>query len=412
VATERDGTHAARARNDATSATPPQVSVVRCDGYEPGAVVSALGEVLAPWGGMSAFVSPGERVALKPNLLLAAAPERGITTHPAVMAGLAAQVRAAGASPVLVESPGAGLPNSVRLLERVYRSTGMADLERRGLLELSRDLRVKTVSWPSGRSVKRLDLLLPLAPGKAVISVSKLKTHTYMTFTGAVKNLFGAVPGLAKAGYHAKLPDPARFADMLLDVALAVGPRLHVMDGIVGLEGNGPGTGGRPRAAGLLLASPDPVALDAVACGLVRLPLERVPTLVAARERGLWSGRLQDVELLGGEWEELWTEAFQPPVRAPDPTGFARSDRISRVLTALARDAFNPRPVPRADRCTGCNSCVRACPVGAMRPGRSTPIVDDRRCTRCFCCHEFCPDAAIELERSQLGRVAGRLGLM
>ena len=85
------------------------VAAARCADYELEIVRAALREVLAPLGGMAAFVKPGERIALKPNLLMPAAPERAIATHPAVVAAVALEVMEAGAHPVVVESPGTGV---------------------------------------------------------------------------------------------------------------------------------------------------------------------------------------------------------------------------------------------------------------------------------------------------------------
>lgn len=389
-----------------------RVALGRQEDYESEGLREALRLLLNHMGGMAAFVQPGERVALKPNLLLGASPERAITTHPAVVEAVAAEVRAAGGHPLLVESPGAGIPHTRGALERVFRKTGMAELARRTNLELVCDSRARMVSHPGGRLIHRVDVVTALVEADAVISLPKLKTHTYMTFTGAVKNLFGAVPGLQKPAYHAKLPDPALFAEMLLDVVSLIRPRLHVMDGILALEGDGPGSAGRPRQAGLLLASVDPVALDAVACRLVGLPEENVPTLVAARERGLWSGRIEDIEMVGGRLEDLFVADFLAPIRAPDPTGYRRTGRLLRLLREAANEAINPRPRPKAGRCTACGSCVRACPTGAIRVEGRLARVETKECIRCFCCHELCPEAAIDLELRGLGRLARSLGLM
>ncbi len=262
------------------------VALTRCDGYDRPEVRRALDDLLAPLGGMRAFVHPGERIALKPNCLLGTAPERAITTHPAVVRAVAQAVSEAGAHPVLVESPGPATMNTERALRRVFAKTGLLAMAEEIGLEVSLDTESEAVSAPDSVLVKRVEVLRALRRADGVISLSKLKTHTYMTFTGAVKNLFGAIPGYGKAGFHAGLSDPDRFADMLLDLADVVAPRLSIMDGVVGLEGDGPGTGGRPRELGVLFAGEDPVAVDQAACRLVGIDAAAVPVLRAAARRG------------------------------------------------------------------------------------------------------------------------------
>ena len=390
------------------------VSVVvatRCARYDPVEVEGALRRLLAPLGGMAAFVQPGERIALKPNLLMGAPPEKAVTTHPDVVAAVALAVREAGGEPVLMESPGSGIPYSAAALRRVYRRTGMTAMAERIGLELNLDTRVRAVSHPDAKLTKRLDVLTPLLEVDGVISLPKLKTHYFMIFTGAVKNLFGVVPGFAKPGYHAKLGDPRRFADMLLDIVSFVRPRLSVMDAVVGLEGDGPGTAGRPREIGALLASPDPVALDAAACALVGIPGEQVPTLATARERGLWSGSYPDVVWLGENPEALRVQGFVVPRSATGSAGMGPGPVLDRVAGSLMRELFSARPRPRRGRCTGCGTCERACPRQAITVHENLAYVDDDRCIRCYCCHELCPEAAIDLELGRMGRALRRVGL-
>ncbi len=220
------------------------MAAARCADYEFETVRAALREVLAPLGGMAAFVKPGERIALKPNLLSPAPPERAVVTHPVVLAAVAVEVMEAGAHPVVVESPGTGVIHAKPVIERVFRKVGYVEMAERYGFELSFDTAWDNVSAPDAKVAKRLEVMSPIVRADGVINLPKFKTHMFMIFTGATKNLFGVIPGLNKASLHARMPDPHQFADMLLDVAYFVNPRLSIVDAILGMEGDGPGTGG------------------------------------------------------------------------------------------------------------------------------------------------------------------------
>ena len=388
------------------------VAAARCSGYEVEEVREAVRELLAPLGGMSAFVRPGERIALKPNMLMAAAPERAITTHPAVLAAVALEVREAGAEPVVVEGSGAGVLHLAAVLERSFRAVGYREVADRYGFELSTDTAWETVSNPDAVWAKRLDLMSPILRVDGVINLPKLKTHMYMTLSGATKNLFGVIPGLNKAAFHGKLPEPQRFADMLLDLAYFVRPRLHLVDAITAMEGNGPGTGGRPRHLGVLLAGPDATTVDVACCRITGLPTAAVPTLVAAKERGFWSGRDEEVETIGVHLAQLAVHDFLRP--GPyDGIGVGTGGILDEPLRWILH-RFNRKPRPKKDRCTLCGVCRRVCPNQAITldTRAKVAVVDDSRCIRCYCCHEMCEQAAIDLEYSGLGRLANYMGLV
>ena len=146
-----------------------------------------------------------------------------------------------------------------------------------------------------------------------MFDLCKMKTHTFMSMTGAVKNHFGLIPGVTKVGFHASHQEKSRFADMLLDLAAWANPRLCIMDAVLAMEGDGPGASGTPRQVGLLLASEDPVALDVVAGEIMGLPRRENPILLAAERRGLSPSRIEDVELVGGELARLRIPDYRLP---------------------------------------------------------------------------------------------------
>jgi uncharacterized protein (DUF362 family)/NAD-dependent dihydropyrimidine dehydrogenase PreA subunit len=389
------------------------VAAVRCTDYDVETVRAALERLLAPLGGMSAFVKPGERIALKPNLLMPLPPERAIITHPAVVAAVALAVKDAGATPVVVESPGTGVIHAKPVLQAVFRRVGYTEMADRYGFELSYDVDWESVSAPGAVLAKRLEVMSPILRADGVINVAKFKTHMFMVFTGAVKNLFGVIPGLNKAAYHGRLAEPQRFADMLLDVAYFVRPRLSIVDGVVGMEGNGPGTGGSPRPVGALIAGADPVAVDVACCRIAGIDPVRVPVLVAAQARGLWDGDPDAVDTMGEPLSGLRVEGFVAPdsytgIGVGTPRG-----HFNGVFRRVLR-RFNRRPRPKTGRCTLCGTCGRACPVKAISMDKKAKVarVDDAPCIRCYCCHEVCPEAAIDLEHTGMGRVLHRLRLV
>jgi uncharacterized protein (DUF362 family)/Pyruvate/2-oxoacid:ferredoxin oxidoreductase delta subunit len=388
------------------------VAAARCSGYEVEEVLAALRGALAPLGGMAAFVRPGERIALKPNLLAPSAPEKAITTHPSVVAAVALEVKEVGATPVVAESPGTGVVHAKPVLERAFRRVGYVEVAERYGFELSFDTDWESVSAPEARLAKRLEVMSPILHADGVINLPKLKTHMFMTLSGAVKNLFGVIPGLNKASYHARLADPRRFSEMLLDVAYFVGPRLNIVDAIVGMEGDGPGTGGLPRQIGAVMAGTDPVLVDVACCRVTGIDAAVVPVLTVAQERGLWSGRPEDVEILGVPLDELRVKGFVMP-GSYEGIGVGNMRFFEEPIRRILR-RFNRWPVPKRGRCTLCASCERACPVGAISLDKEAKVakVDDALCIRCYCCHEVCPEAAIDLEYSRLGKVMHKLKLI
>lgn len=376
----------------------PLVAVTRCSGYDdPRAVKEAVRRSIDLVGGMSSFIRSGSRVLIKPNLVMKKRPEEMATTHPLVLEAVIDLVHEAGARAVIGESPGG--PFTPAVLAGVYRVCGIEEVARRTGAELSFDVGQIEVPHPAGRLVNRLTLASAIAGADAVISVSKLKTHGMTTYTGAVKNLFGAIPGLLKAEYHLRMPDLKDFANLLVDVATLVNPVLSVMDGIVGMEGAGP-TAGKPRPIGAVLASPDPFALDVAALSLIGLDPGRVPTVVAARERGLPADP-GDIRLVGEPLSQLAVKDFIIP-KTGEINWF--KGRVPRFLEAYLTNLLRPKPVFLDKVCIGCGDCFRHCPPKAITMQDRRPVVDLKACIRCFCCQELCPHQAVEIRRPWLAQ--------
>jgi ferredoxin len=223
-----------------------------------------------------------------------------------------------------------------------------------------------------------------------------MKTHLFTGMTGAIKNTFGVIPGLSKPGYHAKLQDVQRFAGMLLDLAQFVSARLTIMDAVLAMEGNGPGTGD-PRQVGLLIGSENPLVLDVVASEIMGISRTKNPIIMEAERRRLKPNRLEDIEIIGTNLDEVKVPDFKQSQITAARLGLDPMPWYLRIIEPLYKNAFTVRPRVIWHRCNACGTCIEGCPMEAISFVNEKALIDDDKCIRCYCCHEMCPHEAIGL---------------
>ncbi len=377
------------------------VAAGSCPNYEIETVRSALQETLRPLGGLERFLRPGQRVLIKPNLVMGKRPEECATTHPALVQAVAEQVRALGAEAIIAESPGG--PYNRQILSAIYGICGMKTASQNSGVPLNYDTAAQEVSHPAGRVVKRLTVIQSALEADVILNLCKLKTHGMTMYTGAVKNLFGVIPGTHKAEYHFRMPDAADFCGMLVDICTFLRPTLSIMDAVVGMEGDGP-SGGTPREVGLLLASANPYALDLVASDLIGYAPGEVLTVQDAIARGLCPASAAEVPVAGVDLAPYRCDFVKPKSHGTDFLS-----RWPKWLSRIAKRAVRPHPVIRREVCVGCGECARLCPAKTIHMKDGKPDIALSGCIRCFCCQELCPKKAVDIHRPWLMRLANQL---
>lgn len=384
------------------------VSIEPCQRYDPDDIERALEKCLAPSGGIEKYVKQGQRVALKINLLMSARPETATCTHPAFTYAVARMVKKAGGEPFIIDSPGASIPNSHLYLKKVYKKAGY---ELQGNIPLNEDLESVYLSIPEGRLIKRMECLKALREADVIINLPKIKTHCFMILTCAVKNMFGAIPGLKKVGYHSKLKKPQKFGAMLLDVYETVKPDLNIIDGITGMEGSGP-SGGEPKNLGVVLASSCAVSADLAVCRLIGFNPKDIPYLSIALEEGIPSDKNEgDFQIVSSVNIDDLRQEFKAPETLIRGSGFF-SRGLQKYLNPLMNHVFTMRPEINRGKCVGCKACIRSCPEEVIElvdyGQKKVAKIKNSGCIRCYCCHEMCPHQAVDLKRSLLFRLVNR----
>ena len=358
------------------------ISIARCPDYA--SAPESLERVLRALGGIERFVSRGQRVLIKPNLLSDHHPDEAVTTHPALVRALVRAVRAAGACPFVADSPA-----SATRVEAVWEKTGYRQMcaeEQVELLNLE----------GAGSRLVRMDgfefhIATPVLDAEVIINVPKVKTHVLTTLTAAVKNMYGTVPGYQKAMFHKTYPTPRSFGRLLAAIHRSLPPALSVADAVVGMDGEGPASGA-PVRLGFVAASADAVALDLGLCRLLGLDPSAVPYLHSGPAGKAVTGELTFI----GD-----TPASLGPIRFRAPSTI-RSQMIPGWLVRRLQPLIWIRP-RITDRCVMCGRCVHACPVEALSQSKGQPpVLTPARCIGCCCCHEICPEKAIEMRQSPL----------
>ena len=377
-----------------------RVAVQSCDSYDNEVLANKLEQLSELLGGIENFVSPGQKVLLKVNLIMGKPPGAAVTTHPQLVKETAKIIQQAGGEVIIGDSPG-GLFNQ-KSLKKVYQKSGMTDIAQELGIDLNYNTDSKKVEFPEGRVKKSFILGKYLTEADVIINMPKLKTHGMTMYTGAVKNLFGAIPGLLKGEYHLRMPRVDMFSEMLIDLAMLIKPTLNIMDAVTGMEGEGPSSG-TPCDFNYILAGSSSMAVDIAGVFLMGInPLDRVPLLKKANNFDGLPATLEDITVVGDKLKAasdinipvIEKESNLIDLHLPQPFG------------KLADFLLRPRPQFDYNKCVGCGDCVENCPVEAIEFDQNhNPGVELQECIRCFCCQELCQYEAVDIKRPLLGRL-------
>ncbi len=360
----------------------PVVSLAKCASYEPDQLKAAIIASLAPHGGMSSFVNPGAKVLLKPNFLAPVSPDSPVCTNPSFILAVGDLVAECGGSVIIGDSP------ALTRAQAVASKIGLLDeSEKRGFKIVD----FTHVTTRSGEIYHSIELAEECLDADVLINLPRFKTHSMMEMTTGLKNLFGCVVGKRKAAYHLHVRESREmFARLLLDIVDAVKPALTILDGVVGMEGDGP-RGGSARHIGLIAASAECWAIDMAAAIVAGYKPEDIPVLKEMSARLERQGRCLDIQLVGDDVSSFLVKDFKRP------KSFPLSFRVPDWLRKPLRRLVLPVPAVNAEKCIGCGNCAKACPASVITIENARARIDKSKCIHCFCCAEVCPVKAIDV---------------
>jgi len=367
-----------------------RVAVRSCGEYELHGIYNLISDIYKTCGGPSVR---NKKVLVKPNILTDSDPSKCICTHPVVVEAMVRFLQAEGATVLVGDSSAVhlrGFKGEKSGIYNVCEKTGAT------WTDFTRN--------PSERQLRHGKIRIAAIADEVdlIISMPKLKTHELVYFTGAIKNTLGLVPGFSKAKQHALHHDRDSFSSFLVDLTENITPGFFLMDGIMGMEGPGPGQG-IPVKTGVLIGSVNPVAMDIIASTIAGYDPLDIPTTKIALRKGRWLRDPDEIIFNGPELKTLIKNDFRRiPIAANENISLKFLKNRLRFMRKLER-----RPVFIHDNCTGCLECIKICPANAikMHPVKKNHVVlTDSKCIRCYCCSEVCQSNAIEIRRKLFGK--------
>lgn len=366
-----------------------KISVRKCIDYDPAIIYDLISEIYLKTNGPDVN---GKKVLVKPNILTDDDPAKCISTNPVVVEAMVRFLQSNGATVFIGDSPAVHLRNfkgEKAGIWKVCETTGATWVN---FTENPVEKKLKKGKIRIANIVDTIDL---------IISLPKFKTHELLYFTGAIKNTLGLSPGFSKAKQHALNQDRNDFGEFLVDLNETITPSYFLMDGVMGMEGPGPGRG-FPTHVGVLLGSTNPLALDITASHIAGYEPLVIPTNRIALFRKEWLQSESDIDYDGPDINDIIMKDFKKvPISHSNNIALQFIMKRIRFLKKIEK-----RPVFIHERCTGCQKCVKICPVSAIKPlsGNNKHIVlKDSICIRCFCCSEVCSDDAVVIKRKLFG---------
>ncbi len=338
------------------------------------------------------LIYPEARVLIKPNLLLPAKPEKAVLTHPLVVRAVVEYVLSKGGRPLIYDSPAMGSIEKIKAVGGYQTALG--------------DLNVPFKAFQATKKVDvgepfgRIDIAREAIESDVVINLPKLKTHAGMLLTLGVKNLFGCIVGLQKPEWHLKSGvNRELFGRLLTLIYQAVNPSITIVDGILAMEGQGPGNSGKPRYLGVLAGGNIAFDVDMAICRLLGIDPSRLPTHNAAKQLGLVGKAIH----INGEFHII--NDFKFPKVAPVTAS-------PKAVHKFMRKHLLQRPEVDDLQCTLCGECWQYCPAKTITRNKEKLDFNYDGCIRCFCCIEVCPTGALRSTEPLPGKVLRKLSIL
>lgn len=372
------------------------VSLRSCEDYSTKNVTKAIAQIFDDLGGIERYIQPDTTVLLKANLVEKYSPDKAVTTHPAVVEAIAQRVLSVGARCIIADSPGAFFNENH--VGKIYEVTQMTTASANSGAELNHDFDTVNIKI-DGEKSKSIEIMDCIAKADVIINVAKFKTHGLAGYTGAVKNLFGVIPGLIKAQMHSLYPELRDFCNFLIDIEESISDKvvLHFVDAVVGMEGNGP-TSGTPRIVNRIFAGENPYCVDAVGVQIMNLQPNEYPLLVEALRRQK-IGENYDITVVGDSLADSVIPDYQNIHVSADNYAHV----VPKIFQKAFKRHFQRRPVISPNKCKGCKKCYEHCPAKAIsiqkdKNGCPYAHIDYSKCINCFCCQELCPFHVVKIK--------------
>ncbi len=359
-----------------------KVSIVNCDSYDQEQVDEAVKNSLQ---NINFEIKPKQKVLIKPNVLGQHPPEDHVTTHPSVIEAIVKIFKEADCEVIIAESSGFYKEGGTNKALEISGMKKVADKHNIPLINLETKP-IEQIEDKNAVVYKNPHISSEIFKADLVVNAPKLKTHTLMKYTGAVKNLFGTIPGGQKQKLHALAQKSDEFGNLLVDIYQNIKPQLNIMDAIVGLEGNGPGSTGIPKPTNLILSSKSAPALDIVASEIIGYNPLDIYTNKYCIERKLVDKK--SIEIIG----EKKLINYKKPIN----TSSIPMPIISWFMSLASMD-----PYAIKEKCIKCGICKKVCPMNAIEL-TPYPEINKKKCINCYCCHEMCPEGAMDLKGSWL----------
>lgn len=365
----------------------------KCADYTPEKVDQSIEFIINNLENFKEKLTKAKTVLIKPNLLSAKTPEKAVTTHPEVIKSIINKIKEYNVEIIIADTPAGKLDQ--KIMEKVYTETQMHRVAQETGTQLNRDFTEFIASSQNNKIAKSYKIMKVVEDADLIINVAKLKTHCFTMITTSTKNLYGTIPGLLKMQYHMTMSKREVFNNMLLDLERYFAPKtISFIDGIVGMEGNGP-SNGDPISSKCIIASNSAPHLDVLACHIMGVNPNDITTMVEAKKRNIiHSLNIKDFEIVKDS--EIETLQFQLP---PD-RGKMLPDFVPEWGRNLINKMIITKPTVKASDCIACKKCEEICPPQLIKVKNKKAFIDDyNKCIRCYCCQEVCPVNAIKVTK-------------